>query len=180
MTEVQRKQRFQQLVLPHLDAAYNLAKWLTHDAHDAEDVVQDSIVKAFRYFDSLHGEDSRAWLLAIVRNTSYTLLEQKKKFIEPLNCADESLQSQFAAADNTLSNPERLCLQELDQQLLNDAIQMLAIEFREVLVLRELEEFSYLQIASIIGIPIGTVMSRLSRARAVLRMILQEHYSEGS
>jgi len=153
---------FEQTVLSNLDAAYNLARWLTRDDRDAEDVVQDACLRAFRFFDSFHGGDSRAWLLTIVRHTCYTWLRKNRAHeLVPL---DEELDGV-----ETGLNPEELLLHNADQQLLRKAVQELPIEFREVIILRELEGLSYKEIASVTGVPLGTVMSRLARARKRLQ-----------
>jgi RNA polymerase sigma-70 factor, ECF subfamily len=154
-------------VLPHLDAAYNLARWLTHDHHDAEDVVQEALMRAFKYFSGFRGGDSRAWVLTIVRNTSYTWLQQNKKK-ESETQFDEEV---HGSADDA-TNPETIVLKSLDEELLRSALEELPVEFREALVLRELEGFSYKEIAQISDIPIGTVMSRLARARKQLEQRL--------
>jgi RNA polymerase sigma-70 factor (ECF subfamily) len=150
--------RFEQAVLPHLDAAYNLARWLTRNDHDAKDVLQDAMLRAFRHFGSLRGEP-RPWLLAVVRNACFTWLQANRPAdVEPL--AD--------VADESLPGPEAAFARSVDRRLLNEAIAALPVQFREVLVLRELEDLAYRDIARIAGIPIGTVMSRLARARRQL------------
>jgi RNA polymerase sigma-70 factor (ECF subfamily) len=156
--------RFEQSVLPHLGAAYNLARWLLRNPADAEDVVQESYLRAFRFFGGYHGGDIRAWLLTIVRNTTYTWLQQNRsrEFAEPFN--DEVEQIQDDALD-----PETLLIQSAGVEALRAAVNELPIEFREVLVLREFEDLSYKEIAAITEIPIGTVMSRLARARRRLQ-----------
>ena len=170
--------RFNQIALPHLNAVFNLAKWLTRNTQDAEDVVQESFVKAFYYFDSFKGEDGRAWLLAIVRNTSYTHLKMKCDFqMEPF---DEKIHLQFANSSQLSPNPEELVFREIDCRLIDAAIETLPIEFREVLILRELEDLSYKEIAEIVGVPTGTVMSRLSRARGLLRNYLSSYSNSES
>ena len=147
------------MVLPHLDAAYNLARWLTRNAHDADDVLQDAMLRAYRHFAGLRGEP-RPWLLAVVRNACWSWLQANRPAdIEPLD--DE-------IADDALPGPEAALARSLDRRLLNEAIAALPVQFREVLVLRELEDLSYRDIARIAGVPIGTVMSRLSRARRLL------------
>jgi RNA polymerase sigma-70 factor (ECF subfamily) len=156
---------FEQTVLSNLDAAYNLARWLTRDDGDAEDMVQEACLRAFRFFDSFHGGDSRAWLLTIVRHTCYTWL--RKNRAHELVPFDEEIDGV-----ETGLNPEELLLQNADQQLLRKAVEELPIEFREVIILRELEELSYKEIASITGVPLGTVMSRLARARKRLQSCL--------
>jgi RNA polymerase sigma factor (sigma-70 family) len=167
--------RFEQCVLPHLDAAYNLARWLTHNDQDAEDVVQESYLRAFKFFDGFHNTDSRPWLLAIVRNTYYTLLQQQRMH-DVVTPFDEEVHS----LDIENQNPEELLLQSINSQLLKDAINELPVEFREVIVLRELEDLSYKEIAEIAGIPLGTVMSRLARARKKLQLYLTQHMSKES
>lgn len=166
-------QRFESTVSPHLDAAYNLARWLTRDPHDADDVVQDAYLRAFRYFGGFRGGDGRAWLLAIVRNTFYTWLEQRRQQRQEVEYdeAGGGLDLLEASGDQALhgTNPEQLLLRAADQQLVEKALLRLPVEYREILVLRELEELSYKEIAEIVGVPLGTVMSRLSRARQQLR-----------
>jgi RNA polymerase sigma factor (sigma-70 family) len=166
--------RFEQMVLPHLAAAYNLARWLTRNEHDAEDVVQEAYLRAFRFFDRFHGGDSRAWLLTIVRHTCYTWL-QRNRLPEPTAEFDEDIHS----LDGEAANPETLLLQQGNQQALTHALEALPVEFREVLVLRELEGLSYKEIAAIADVPIGTVMSRLARARQRLQHVLQSQVRGG-
>ena len=158
---------FEKAVLPHLDAAYNLARWLTRNEADAEDVVQEAYLRAFRFFGGFHGEDGRAWLLGIVRNTTYTWLQHNRSpaLNMPLDDEVHELKSDDV-------NPEALLLQKADAQVLRQAVEELPIEFREVLVLRELHEMSYKQIAAVADLPLGTVMSRLARARKRLQQIL--------
>ncbi len=153
---------FEQTVLSNLDVAYNLARWLTRDDRDAEDMVQEACLRAFRFFDSFHGGDSRAWLLTIVRHTCYTWL--KKNRAHELVTFDEELDRV-----ETDLNPEELLLESINQQALRKAVEELPLEFREVIILRELEGLSYKEIASITGVPLGTVMSRLARARKRLQ-----------
>ena len=156
---------FEATVLPHLNAAYNFARWLLRDQSGAEDVVQESYLRALKYFSGYHGGDSRAWLLTIVRNTSYNWLRQNRarELINPIDDATEEL----AATNDT--NPETVLLQRIDQDLLREALSELPIEFREVLILREMEGLSYKEIAALAELPIGTVMSRLARARGRLQ-----------
>ena len=165
MPEQNKVAQFEQTVLPYLDAAYNLARWLTEDDHDAEDVVQEACLRAFRFFDGFRGGDSRAWLLTIVRHTCYTWL-RKNRGHEPA-AFDEELDDFEAEA-----SAEELLLQRADQHALHRAIEELPAEFREVIVLRELEQLSYKEIAVIAGVPLGTVMSRLARARKRLQQDL--------
>jgi len=160
---------FEETVLPHLGAAYNLAHWLTRDAHDAEDVVQDACIRAFQFFGGFRGGDSRAWLLRIVRNTCYTWLQQNRA---------QDLTVPFGEELNNLPSevpgPEATLLQKVDAQMLRKAMEELPTEYREVLVLRELEELSYKEIADIASIPVGTVMSRLARARKRLEHCIRQ------
>ena len=165
--------RFERAILPHLDAAYNLARWLTRNDHDAEDVVQEACLRAHQFFGGFHGADGRAWLLTVVRNTCYTWLERNRSRT-PVIAFDEHKHS---AADPGTSPPS-LALRGEDRQLLRQALEQLSPEYREVIVLRELEGFSYKDIAGITGIPLGTVMSRLARARERLQKALAGHASE--
>lgn len=165
-TDIRERERFRQSVLPHIDAAHNLARWLMHNTQDAEDAVQDAFVRAFRYFDGFRGNDARAWLLRIVRNTCYSNLRQRRAE-EPLVPLDET--GELLAPN---SNPETIVLQRLDIDRLKQILDELPIEFREVMVLRDMEGMSYRDIAEIVEIPIGTVMSRLARARRKIQDLL--------
>ena len=164
MREPSRLARFEEAVLPHLDAAHNLARWLTRNDHDAEDVVQEAYLRAYQFFPSFHGADGRAWLLAIVRNTCYTWLERNRGR-EPAAAFDEEIHSQAAAGPD----PDAPLLLQEDRLLLGAALEELPAEFREEIVLRELEGLSYKEIAGITGAPLGTVMSRLARGRERLQ-----------
>jgi len=160
----ERRRRFEQLVLPHLDAANNLARWLSRGSPDAEDVVQDAVLRAFRAFDGFRGSDAKPWLLAIVRNCHYTAVERKgRNRSDPLPGEGEK---EIAAE---LPDPEAASIGNDQARVVNEAIAKLPPEFRETLVLREMEDMSYREIATVTGAPIGTVMSRLARARAILR-----------
>ncbi len=152
--------------MPQLDAAYNLARWLTRNDEDAQDLVQDAYLRAFRFFDGFRGGNSRAWLLKIVRNTFYTSLKDRGR--QPALSIDEDALD-LACED---CDPEALALASADQQALRRALEELPVEFREVMVLRELEGLSYRDIAAIAGVPLGTVMSRLARARKHLQLRL--------
>ena len=158
---------FEQVVLPHLNAAYNLARWLTRNDHDAEDVVQDAYVRALRFFGGFRGEDARGWLLAIVRNTCYDFLRRRR----PQELTDAFDEEIHTAVDEN-QTPETLLLRRANQMMVREALEMLPLAWREVIVLRELEGLSYKQIADLAGIKIGTVMSRLARARARLQHLL--------
>jgi RNA polymerase sigma-70 factor, ECF subfamily len=153
------RDRFEQQVLPHIDAAYNLARWLTRNDHDAEDVLQDAMLRAYRFFGGLRGEP-RPWLLAIVRNACFAWLRTNRP--AELAAADDREQ------ESESPGPEALVASQLNRQRVNEAIAALPLPFREALVLRELEDLSYRDIARIADIPIGTVMSRLARARRLL------------
>jgi len=172
-----RTRRFEAAALPHLPAAYNLARWLLRDDRQAEDAVQEACLRAFRFFDDLRGKDARPWLLGIVRNACYDWMRQHRHLADQVEFdelrdsgIDESGvgSSAFGGGD-----PATLWEQRATGQRVDAAIEALAPAFREVIVLRELEELSYEDIARIAGIPIGTVMSRLSRARALLRAALR-------
>ncbi len=156
-----------------MDAAYNLARWLTRNDHDAQDVVQEAYLRAFRFWEGYHGGDARAWLLAIVRNTCFTWLQQNRA-PEAMTTFDEELHSEESDA----ASPETLLLQSADQALVRQALEELPVHFREVLVLRELEGLSYKEIADVAGIPLGTVMSSLARARKRLRESLAIHLAK--
>src|ERR1700719_787926 len=164
---------FEQAVLPHLDAAYTLARWLTRSERDAEDVVQESYLRAFRFFTGFRGGDARAWLMRIVRNTCYTWLLANR----PLQEATEFDENLFSP-DSRNPNPEEAALRNDSGTALRRALKTLPPNFREVLILRELEGLSYKEIADITGMPAGTVMSSLSRARDRLRQVLAT--SEGT
>jgi RNA polymerase sigma-70 factor, ECF subfamily len=152
--------RLDEVLVSHVDAAYNLARWLVRNGHDAEDVVQDAYVRAFQYAGGFRGGDARAWLLTIVRNTAYRWLRKTRAY-EPVAQFDE----QIHTSDGETSNPEQLLLQRADGWLVEKALGQLPCRFREILVLRELEGLSYKEIAAVMGMPVGTVMSTLSRAR---------------
>lgn len=166
----QERLRFEQIVLPHVDAAFNLARWLMRSRSDAEDVAQESMMRAFKFFRGFHGGDARAWLLQIVRNTCFTWLE-KNRPVEAATEFDEDLHTQPGPS------PEALAIAGDNRERLTRALEELPARFREVLVLRELEGCSYKEIATITSMPIGTVMSALSRARDRLQRTLTEQHS---
>jgi RNA polymerase sigma-70 factor (ECF subfamily) len=159
---------FEEAMLPHLDAAHNLAKWLLRNEEDAQDVVQEAYLRAFRSFGKFHGTNGRAWLLTIVRNTSYTLLK-KSHAVDLTTTFDETIH----ATGYDSVNPATLLEHTEDTQLIKEAMDQLPAEFREILTLRHQEGLSYKEIADIAQIPSGTVMSRLARARAKLKEYLE-------
>ena len=165
---------FEEVVVPHLDAAFNYARWLTKNDADAEDVVQDATIRALRYFSSLRNDDARAWLLTIVRNTWYGRLGQKSA-PQRAGVYDEMTDER---RDERLG-PEALVLQQQAVEQVQLALESLPVDFREVVVLRELEGLSYKEIAAVVGVPVGTVMSRLSRARERLLTLLGPVVSTG-
>lgn len=169
-----RSDEFQRVALPHLRAAYQLARWLTHAEHDADDVMQEAWLRAFKYFDGFHGTDARSWLLSIVRNAYYTWREKQPARAEPETRTrstdeDESDALLFETVDGREPGPDAGAVRAADQRMVDEAIRSLPLEFREAVVLREIEELSYKQIAAVLDVPIGTVMSRLSRGRELLR-----------
>jgi RNA polymerase sigma factor (sigma-70 family) len=164
---------FENSVLPHLDAAYNLARWMTRNGQDAEDAVQEACLRAFRFFGNFRGGDARAWLLKIVRNTCYKQLQNNRPQ-ELATTFDEEIHSEKGGS----VTPETLLLRSADSQLLRRALEELPMNFREVFVLRELEGLSYREIAEVSNIPPGTVMSSLSRARERLRQSLTSLLSQ--
>jgi RNA polymerase sigma-70 factor (ECF subfamily) len=158
---------FEQIVLPHLDAAYNLARWLAGNDHDAEDIAQEACVRAWQFRAGYRGGNSRAWLLTIVRNTAYTWLRKNRpQTLVTLN-DDDLAEIEDPAA-------HAAAFQNADVAVLRAALEELPLEFREALVLRELEGFSYKEIADLADVPLGTVMSRLARARRQLQTIFQQ------
>ena len=175
MTAQNWPESFEQAVLPHLDAAYNLARWLTRNEQDAQDVVQEAYLRAFRHFRDFRGGNARAWILKIIRNTCYSWLTANR----PLQDATEFDENLFAP-DVRSPNPEEIVLQNDNGTLVREALQKLAPNLREVLILRELEGMSYREIGAITGMPAGTVMSSLSRARGRLRQVLTTSRNEGS
>jgi RNA polymerase sigma factor (sigma-70 family) len=167
MLEYNQLPSFEQAVLPHLDAAYNLARWLMRNEQDAQDSVQEAYLRAFRFFPGFRGGDARGWLLKIVRNTCYTWLRANR----PLQDATEFDES-LCPPDYHAPNPEELAVQNDSSTLVRRALENLPTSFREVLILREIEGMSYREISDISGMPVGTVMSSLSRARERLRRSL--------
>ncbi len=169
-----QRQVFETRVLPHLDAAYNLARWLLRNEQSAEDAVQEASMRAFRYIDSLRGDDARPWLLGIVRNTCFTMLERQRNGPELVEFDDAEFESAVNADQPKSSDPAVHLQRQRTRLQIDAAIRALSPPLREVIVLREFEDLEYAQIAMIVAVPIGTVMSRLSRARAKLRSALSQ------
>ncbi len=165
--------QFEQTVLPHLDAAYNLARWLLRNDADADDVTQDAIVRAYRFFDSFHGGNAKTWLLTIVRHACYTRLKQHRaeKSTMPFDEQQHSLNGDDPASGHTpfTTGPETLLLQAADRHLLQQCLEELPLEYREAVILRDLEGLSYKEISLVLDIAIGTVMSRIARGRGQLQ-----------
>jgi RNA polymerase sigma-70 factor, ECF subfamily len=176
------RRRFELLALPHLDAAYNLARWLTGNPADAQDVVQDAYLRAFRYFDAFRGGNMRVWLLAIVRNSFSDWVRENRSarlvFSPDAPVAEEK--GEETVWGSPPRDPEALLMAQVDAAALDRMMRRLPADYREVLVLRELEDLSYREIAEIAGVPIGTVMSRLSRARSALREMWRATETEGA
>lgn len=158
---------FEEVVLPHLDAAYNLARWLSRNEDDAQDVVQEAYLRALKSFGGFHASDGRPWILAIVRNTFYTWVK-RNRFPEPADFNEALLLKETDTPD-----PEQVLVLNSEKRVLREALESLPLEFREVLVMRDLEELSYREIAAVARIPIGTVMSRLARARQKLQAVIR-------
>jgi RNA polymerase sigma-70 factor, ECF subfamily len=166
--------RFEEVILPHLDAAYNLARWLMRNDHDAEDAVQDAIVRALRFFGGFRGVDGRGWLLTIVRNTCFSRLEGQRP-----RRNDASFDEEIHSVE-TAEEPETAIGNRATGDALAGALEQLPEEFREVVVMRELEGLSYKEIADIVQVPIGTVMSRLARARKRMQQALRPCIAKGA
>lgn len=166
--------RFVRLVLPHIDAAFGLARWLMYDAAQAEEAVQEAYLRAFKYFGSFRGENARPWILGVVRNACYQLLEREKAGAS--TPFDEEAHGEEAAAAGTVVrfpvDPEAAAIERADRELLQRCLRDLPAEYREAVVLREIHGCSYREIAQIADIPIGTVMSRLARGRGLLQRAL--------
>jgi RNA polymerase sigma-70 factor (ECF subfamily) len=163
--ERQERERFERLVMQHQDAAFNFARWMLRSREDAEDVTQEALLRAYRFFSGYHGGDARAWLLQIVRNSCYTWLEKNR-------AADLTTEFDERAHFSTTATPEAAAVAANERERLGKALESLPARSREVLVLRELEGCSYKEIAAITSIPIGTVMSTLARARERLHRLL--------
>jgi RNA polymerase sigma factor (sigma-70 family) len=160
MSSTDKAERFNRIVVPHLDAAYNYARWLTRNGQDAEDVAHEAMLRALQFFDSFNREQVRPWLLTIVRNTFYTWLKKNR----PLELAEPFREDSPGPAGES-ADPREIAILNADRRALAQAIERLPREYREPIILREMEELSYQQIAEILEIPLGTVMSRLARGR---------------
>ena len=172
--------RFAQVAVPHMDAAYNLARWLTRDPADAADVVQEAMMRALRFFGSYRGDNGKAWLLAIVRNTAFSWMKANRPAEILSSPADDAPERAIEAMPSPDDDPETMLIRAGEKRRLDALIAALPAEFRECLVLREIEELSYKEIASVTGVPIGTVMSRLARARRIVqRAWIQDMAEEG-
>jgi RNA polymerase sigma-70 factor (ECF subfamily) len=171
---VSNRQAFETLVLPHLDAAYNLARWLLRSDHAAEDAVQDAAMRAFRYIDSLRGADARPWLLGIVRNTCFSALERVRNGPQQVEFDETEYEAALADGHERSTDPAVELQRRNVRREIDAAIRALSPPLREVIVLREFEDLDYAQIAQVAGVPIGTVMSRLARAREKLRGVLSQ------
>ena len=167
LEEQDKLARFEQSIMPHMNAAYNLARWLSSNDADAQDVVQESYLRAFKFFGGFRGGDSRAWLLRIVRNAFYDWLKHNRR-----EETGKSFEIELEHAVDPSTGPDALLAERADHELLRETIGELPLEFREILVLRELDGLSYKEISEIAGVPMGTVMSRLARAREHLRTLL--------
>ena len=166
------RDEFEETVLPHFDAAYNLARWLTRNVADAEDVVQEAYLRAFRFFGGFNGGDGRSWMFRIVRNTCYSWLEKNRSPQLVYELSEE-------LCDDTRSGPEVEMLKNAERHMLRQKIENLPSPFREVIVLRDIEGLSYKEIASVTELPVGTVMSRLARGRERLQKQMVVHETGG-
>jgi len=163
-----RRRRFERVVLPHFDAAYRFARWLAHSPADADDLLQDAVLRAFRGFDSLRGSDAKSWLLRIVKNCHLTTVTQQRRG-RFMSLPEEHELQDGEAMIAPMPDPESASIHQDEKRTLDRLMSALPEEHREVLLLREIEEMNYREIAMVTNIPIGTVMSRLARARAALK-----------
>lgn len=170
LREINTISSFEQVILIHLKAAHNLARYLCGNDDDASDLVQDACLRAFRFFDGFRGENGRAWLLTIVRNTFYSDVRRKRTGIVESEYNEELHDVELEGL-----NPETILINSENIKLVRDTLEKLPLEFREVVILREMEGFSYKEIAGITNIPVGTVMSRLARGRKLLQKALINH-----
>jgi RNA polymerase sigma-70 factor (ECF subfamily) len=169
-----RAEAFEQMILPHLDAAYNLARWLAGNDHDAQDVAQDASLRAFKYFGTFRGDNPRAWLLSIVRNTFHTWLRKNRPPEKTVEMTENILEIEDSSVSVVAVNPLFA-----DANAVRRAIAELPLDFREIVILREMEGLSYKEIAELAEVPIGTVMSRLARARKLLQKSLTAAFKTG-
>jgi len=174
-----KKRRFEALALQHLDAAYNLARWLVRNDDDANDIVQDAYLRAMRSFDGFRGDNARPWLLAIVRNTAFTWLRKNRPADVHVPYEEDIHGGARAESGPEPDTPERHALRTENRRTINEALARLPVEMREAVVLRELEDMSYREIAAVQAIPVGTVMSRLSRGRQLLGRYLRQEMVGG-
>jgi RNA polymerase sigma factor (sigma-70 family) len=174
--EAERSRRFQALALPHLDAAYNLARWLSRNPGDAEDIVQEAFLRAFKFFDTFRGELARPWLLSIVRRVWYDEWRRRASSEEVTPFDETRDEAPPEGWETAIEDPETLAIRAENARQVHEALQRLPVEYREVMVLRELEELSYREIAVIADVPVGTVMSRLARGRRRLAALLGAHH----
>ena len=176
-----KRSGFESSVSPHMAAAYNLARWLTHNDHDAEDVVQEAMLRAFTFFDGFRGPDARSWVLKIVRNTCFTWLQVNRP-TEIVAADIDELSDTLPSftCSSSMDNPETVAMRKTEAYQVDEAIASISATFREVIVLREIEGLSYKEIANVIDAPIGTVMSRLARARSEIRRALVRAIDPGN
>jgi RNA polymerase sigma-70 factor (ECF subfamily) len=182
LAQPDRTRRFELLALPHLDAAFNLARWLAGNTADAEDVVQEAYLRAFRYFDAYRGGNFRVWLLTIVRNSFFTWAKENRSsrlVFHAETPTGDTVETGLTAWGESPRDPEALLMERIDSQTLTRLMERLHTGHREVLLLREVEDLSYKEIAEVTSVPIGTVMSRLARARLVLRKLWLEETETG-
>jgi RNA polymerase sigma factor (sigma-70 family) len=170
MNEQSRRTHFENQMLPLMPEAYNMARWIMKNEPDARDVVQDAYLKAFRYFESFHGDSGRAWLLRIVRNVCYDALRARDSQRNIVSLDEETA----AEVPDSKPSPNVLAIQNSTKLRIREALEALPLEFKTVIILREFDGLSYKEISDIAGVPVGTVMSRLSRARRQLAALLQE------
>ena len=168
MDTATHSRKFEQAVMPHMDAAFNLARWLCGNSHDAEDIAQEAALRAFRFFESFRGDDARAWLLRIVRNTYYSAWRRHRA-----HDVSTEFDEEVHSVGDVRDDPESIHLRGQEIRRLDAALAALPTEYREAIVLRELEDLSYKEIAAVLDVPIGTVMSRISRARRLLQRRLE-------
>lgn len=180
-----KTRRFQDLIVPHLDSAHNLARWLVRDDSDAEDIVQEACLRAYKYLDGFEGDDPTGWLLAIVRNASFSWMQRKRRRAASIDgdtvdgaTGDHEALTIGGVSKTLAKDPETLLIEHRDRIRLNRLIERLPAEQREMIVLRDIEDLSYREIAAVVGIPLGTVMSRLCRARRLLQRWVRAQESQ--